>query len=95
MREFPEALFNLHFFNPYLKKKSTHSYAHLLGYFKHLSCSKKNHFCKDLQLYIKELKKEILELNRDEEANKVTPLMHISMFMITYFLCKEIERDDV
>ena len=61
--------------------------------FKNLKITKKNHFCKDLQNYFRELKKEILELNKDEEANKLTPLMHISMFMITYFLCKENERD--
>ena len=94
LKKFPEALFNLQFFNPYLKKHSTHSYANLMQEFKNLKSSKKNHFCKDLQGYIKELKKDILELNKDEDANKVTPLMHISMFMITYFLCKENERDD-
>ena len=57
--------------------------------FKQLKNKKKNHFCKDLQAYIKQLKRDILELNKDKEANKVSPLMHISMFMITYFLCKE------
>ena len=85
----------MQFFNPYLKKRSNYSYSGIMNEFKQLKSKKKNHFCKDLQSYILELKKDILELNKDEDANKVCPLMHISMFMITYFLCKENERDDL
>lgn len=91
---YPEALFNLQFFNPYIKSRSEYSYSDLMDEFKHMECSLKDKFCRDLKDYIKDLKREILELNKDELASKLLPLMHISMFMITYFLCKEHGREN-
>lgn len=44
IEEYPEALFNMQFFNPYLKKKTEHTYADIFKQFKDLNAEEKSHF---------------------------------------------------
>ena len=85
---YQEALFNLQFFNPYLKGRSLHSYSGMLKDFKNLSSKEKNNFIKSATELIEDYKTDILYKNKDKKAKKIMPLMHLIMFMLTYFLCK-------
>lgn len=79
-------MLNLHFFNPYLKQNSSHSYAGFQEKFQLLSNEEKNKFLEAATKEILELKKEILQQNNDKQVKKIMPFMHILVFLITYFL---------
>lgn len=40
------------------------------------------------------MKKDILKDNKDKKANKIMPFMHIIMFLVTYYLCRENRNDE-
>ena len=39
--------------------------------------------------FIKELKDDIFNKNRDEQAVKVLPLMHVALYLLTYYKYKD------
>ena len=61
LQDYPDPLFNLQFFNPYLKKPSTISYVSILRHFKQLSTREKYTFMGDAKNQINEYKTKILE----------------------------------
>ena len=83
-----EALYNLQFFNPYIKDFPDNQYSELMDSFKNLSDLDKNEFLGQIRDEIKQLKINILKENKDDEAKEIMPLMHIIMFLVTYFLSR-------
>ena len=82
------ALYNLQFFNPYIKDFPDHQYSELMDTFKDLSDLDKNEFLGQIRDQIKKLKIDILKENKDDQAKQIMPLMHIIMFLVTYFLSR-------
>lgn len=56
--------------------------------FKNLNDLDKNEFLGQIRDEIKQLKINILKENKDDEAKEIMPLMHIIMFLVTYFLSR-------
>jgi len=80
-----EALYNLEYFNPYLKDYPRIQYAEIFTRFQHLEDDKKDEFLVSVTNHIRELKHLILKENVDDETKKIMPLMHIVMLLVTYF----------
>ena len=84
----------MQFFNPYLKKKTEHTYADIFKQFKDLNAEEKSHFIELCVMQVQQMKKDILKDNKDKKANKIMPFMHIIMFLVTYYLCRENRNDE-
>lgn len=85
LKQHQEALYNLQYFNPYLKKEAADQYADLKRWYRELSDEEKDECLHLVTNYIIELKSQILGENDDKVAKKIMPLMHIVMFFITYY----------